>query len=115
MASKARATLNAIERELAALPNLGPFSAKLLHAVRVASAEDFMSRDPHELYDLTVEYSVSPVNRLMLKAIVAAQAGVHWQEVALGKDGRAVLPANHPLVKAKRRGTKPSSRQPKSR
>jgi len=115
MARKAKAVLNDIETNLAALPNMGPFSAKLLHAVGVTSVDDFMSRDPHELYDLTVEFSATPINRLMLKAIVAAQAGVHWQDVPLGKDGRAVLPASHPLAKAKRRGTTPPSRRPKSR
>ena len=62
------------------LNGLGPQSEKMLQQVGIQSVEDFMRRDPYNLYQQLHKKGLANLN--FLYAIIGAQEGVHWQEIA---------------------------------
>lgn len=68
-------------RPIRELPGLGPKSEKMLAAVGVTLIEQFLAADPYEIYArLKASEQMSGLN--FLYAIIGAQQGVHWQQVA---------------------------------
>ncbi len=63
------------------LKGLGPKSEKMLAKLGVLSVDEFLVCDPFELYALLKE-KMPGVGLNMLYAMLGAQEGVSWQEVA---------------------------------
>jgi len=64
------------------LKGLGPKSAASLATINIRTVEEFMATDAFQMYALLK--AVSPETSLnMLYAMIGAQEGIHWQEVAL--------------------------------
>lgn len=63
------------------LKGFGPKSEEILAKVDINSVEEFMRADPYDLYRrLKKEVKGTGLNSIY--AIIGAQEGVHWQEVA---------------------------------
>lgn len=67
--------------ELRDLKGLGPKSEDAFLKIGITSVEQFMHSDPYALYALLKE-RVPGTSLNLLYAIIGAQEGVHWQEIA---------------------------------
>ncbi len=63
------------------LKGFGPKSEEILAKVDIHSVEGFMRADPFELY-AKLKSSVKGTGLNSIYAIIGAQEGLHWQEVA---------------------------------
>ncbi len=63
------------------LKGLGPKSEEMLAKLGVLSVDEFLVRDPFELY-VSLKEKTPSVGLNMLYAMLGAQEGVSWQEVA---------------------------------
>ena len=63
------------------LKGLGPKSIKMLNTIGITSYQQFMEKDPYDIYaKLKKEFPDLSMN--MLYALIGAQEDIHWQEVA---------------------------------
>lgn len=62
------------------LNGLGPKSEEMLQKVGINSVEDFIDSDPFELYQRLFDAGLANLN--FLYAMIGAQEGMHWQEIA---------------------------------
>jgi len=63
------------------LKGFGPKSEEILAKVNINTVEEFMCSDPFDLYaKLKKEVKSTGLNSIY--AIIGAQDGIHWQEVA---------------------------------
>jgi len=67
--------------KLSDLKGFGPKSEEILPMVGITSVEQFMQFDPFELYAL-LKKNVPGTGLNSIYAIIGAQEGIHWQEVA---------------------------------
>ena len=66
---------------LRSLPNIGPKSEAKLKRIGIASREDFLSRDPYEVFD-ELRRRVDPtLCRCALALIVGARLGQPWHRI----------------------------------
>ena len=63
------------------LKGFGPKSEEILPKVGISSVEQFMKSDPFKLYALLKE-KVPGTGLNSIYAIIGAQEGEHWQEIA---------------------------------
>jgi len=63
------------------LKGFGPKSEEILAEVDITSVDEFMAADPYALYaELKIKVKGTGLNSIY--AIIGAQEGLHWQEVA---------------------------------
>ncbi len=66
---------------LRALPNIGKVTEKKLNRIGIFSKEDFLSRDPYEVFE-ALRRKVDPtLCRCALAGIVGAKLGLPWHQV----------------------------------
>jgi hypothetical protein len=67
--------------KLTQLPNIGKVTAKMLEQIDIHTAEEFLSRDPYEIYAQLL-MSVDPtLCRCALAGLVGAKLGKKWSIV----------------------------------
>lgn len=68
-------------RSLLSLPNIGRVSERKLKAIGIRSREEFLRRDPYEIFD-ELRRKVDPtLCRCALALIVGARLGLPWHQV----------------------------------
>lgn len=66
---------------LRSLINIGPKTEKNLQAIGIATADDFMARDPYEVF-AKLRQNVDPtLCRCALASLVGARLGMPWHEI----------------------------------
>jgi hypothetical protein len=66
---------------LRSLANIGPVTEKKLRAVGIRTREDFLSRDPYDVFE-KLRREVDPgLCRCALALIVGAKLGLPWQRI----------------------------------
>ena len=69
------------EDSLRSLPNIGKVIEKKLNTIGILEREDFLSRDPYEVFE-TLRQKVDPtLCRCALASIVGAKLGLPWHQV----------------------------------
>ncbi|GAB3484684.1 TfoX/Sxy family DNA transformation protein [Marinomonas epiphytica] len=63
------------------LKGFGPKSEEILAQVDIHSVEEFMASDPYRLYQ-ELKNKVKGTGLNSIYAIIGAQEGAHWQEIA---------------------------------
>jgi uroporphyrinogen-III synthase len=69
------------EHSLTCLVNIGNVTAKKLERIGIYTKEDFLSRDPYEVYTLLLENVDPSLCRCMLASLVGAKKGVPWHTI----------------------------------
>ena len=69
------------EKRIRDLKGFGPKSEEILAQVDIHSVDDFMARDPFELYK-QLKAKVKGTGLNSIYAIIGAREDIHWQEVA---------------------------------
>lgn len=72
---------NKAENSLTCLVNVGKATAEKLERVGIHTKEDFLSRDPFEVYTLLLEKVDPSLCRCMLATLVGAKKGVPWYKI----------------------------------
>jgi hypothetical protein len=63
------------------LPNIGPVIEKKLNRIGIFSQEDFLSRDPYEVFE-SLRQRVDPtLCRCALASVVGAKLGMPWHRI----------------------------------
>lgn len=79
---------------LLTLPNLGKGTAAKLERIGIATKEEFLKRDPYEVFD-ELRAKIDPtLCRCALAGIVGAQKGVPWHKIT--KDSAKEYEKRHP-------------------
>jgi hypothetical protein len=82
---------------LLSLPNMGQVTAAKLAKIGIETKEEFLKRDPYELFD-ELRAKVDPtLCRCALAGIVGAKKGVAWHKIT--KDSAKEYEKRHPLHK----------------
>ena len=69
------------ERKLTDLPNIGKTTAAKLEKIGIKTAEDFLKRDPYDVFD-ELRTKVDPtLCRCALAGIVGAKTGEPWHKI----------------------------------
>jgi hypothetical protein len=66
---------------LTSLPNIGPTTAAKLAKIGIRTAEEFLARDPYEVFEALRKRVDPTLCRCALAGIVAAKRGVRWHTV----------------------------------
>lgn len=66
---------------LTSLPNIGPTTAAKLEKIGIRTAEDFLARDPYEVFEALLKKVDPTLCRCALAGIVAAKRGVRWHTI----------------------------------
>ncbi len=74
-------TKNINSNALETLPNIGKVSAEKLMKIGINTAEDFLSRDPYQVFDDLLERVDSFLCRCALASIVGAKLGKPWHKI----------------------------------
>jgi hypothetical protein len=70
-----------VGRSLRSLPNIGTVTEKKLKQIGIRSAEDFLQRDPYDVF-AELRLKVDPtLCRCALAGIVGAKLGLPWHQV----------------------------------
>jgi hypothetical protein len=80
--------------ELESLPNVGPTTAKKLRAIGIYTVDDFLSRDPYDVFHELLTRVDPTLCRCALALIVGARVGVPWHEIT--KKSAAEYQKRHP-------------------
>ena len=67
-------------RALTALPNIGKVTAAKLREISIGTAEEFLARDPYEVFAALLEKDPT-LCRCALSGIVGAHRGLKWNLV----------------------------------
>lgn len=82
---------------LLSLPNMGKVTAAKLAKIGIATKEEFLKRDPYEVFD-ELRTKVDPtLCRCALAGIVGAKRGVAWHKIT--KDSAKEYGKRYPLHK----------------
>jgi hypothetical protein len=82
---------------LLSLPNMGKVTAAKLARIGIATKEEFLKRDPYEVFD-ELRARVDPtLCRCALAGIVGAKKGIPWHKIT--KDSAKEYEKRHPLHK----------------
>jgi hypothetical protein len=82
--------------ELTALPNIGKVISGKLHKIGIKTAEEFLSRDPYQVFDELLKKDKT-LCRCALASIVGAHKGIKWNLVM--KEAVAKFDKAHPRYK----------------
>lgn len=66
---------------LRSLPNIGPVIEKKLNQVGIFSREDFLCRDPYDVFDVLRREVDPTLCRCALASIVGAKLGLPWHRI----------------------------------
>lgn len=66
---------------LKSLTNIGPVTIKKLNKIGIYTREDFLTRDPFEVFAELIEKVEPELCRCALASIVGAKLNVKWHEV----------------------------------
>ena len=64
--------------DLTSLPNIGKVIAGKLQKLGIKTAEDFLARDPYQVFDELLENADPTLCRCVLASIVGAHRGKKW-------------------------------------
>jgi hypothetical protein len=79
---------------LRSLPNIGPTTAAMLAQIGIATKEEFLKRDPYEVFE-ELRKKVDPtLCRCSLAGIVGAKKGVRWHTIT--KESAKEYEKKHP-------------------
>lgn len=82
---------------LLSLPNMGPVTAAKLAKIGIATKEEFLRRDPYEVFEELRDKIDPTLCRCALAGIVGAKKGVPWHKVT--KETAKEYEKRHPLHK----------------
>jgi len=85
------------EDSLRTLPNVGKVLEENLKRIGITSREEFLKRDPYQVFDELKERVDSTLCRCALAAVVGAKKGVPWHKIT--KDTAREYEKRHPLHK----------------
>ena len=80
---------------LTELPNIGKTTAAKLEKIGIKTAEDFLKRDPYEVFHELRTKVDKTLCRCALAGIVGAKKGVPWHKIT--KDTAKEYEKRHPL------------------
>ncbi len=79
---------------LESLPNIGSITADMLRRIGITSRQEFLKRDPYQVFD-EMRKKVDPtLCRCALAGIVGAKKGVPWHKIT--KDSAREYEKKHP-------------------
>jgi nucleotidyltransferase/DNA polymerase involved in DNA repair len=73
--------LRETDDSLRSLPNIGPTTAAKLARIGITTKQDFLKRDPYEVFDALRKKVDPTLCRCALAGIVGAKKGVRWHEI----------------------------------
>lgn len=82
------------ERKLTDLPNIGRTTAAMLEKIGITTAEDFLRRDPYDVFHELRMKVDKTLCRSALAGLVGAKAGEPWHKVS--KTSAAEYQKRHP-------------------
>jgi hypothetical protein len=82
---------------LLSLPNMGKVTVAKLGRIGIATKEEFLNRDPYEVFDELREKVDPTLCRCALAGIVGAKKGIPWHKIT--KDSAKEYEKRHPLHK----------------
>ena len=82
------------DRSLRSLPNIGPTTAAKLARIGITTKEDFLKRDPYEVFDELRKKIDPTLCRCALAGIVGAKKGVRWHQIT--KESAKEFERKHP-------------------
>jgi len=82
---------------LRSLPNVGKVLEENLQRIGITSREEFLKRDPYQVFDELKERVDSTLCRCALAAVVGAKRGVPWHRIT--KETAREYEKRHPLHK----------------
>ncbi len=82
--------------KLESLPNIGKTTAEKLRKIGIKDADDFLARDPYEVFD-ELRKREPDLCRCALAGIVGAKKGVKWHKVT--RKSAAEYEKRHPGYK----------------
>ena len=80
--------------DLTTLPNIGKVIAGKLQKIGIHSAEEFLARDPYEVFDTLLTKVDPTLCRCALASIIGAHKKAKWNLVM--KEAVATFEKNHP-------------------
>jgi hypothetical protein len=86
--------LREADTSLRSLPNIGPTTAAKLVRIGITTKEDFLRRDPYEVFDELRKKIDPTLCRCALAGIVGAKKGVRWHTVT--KESAKAYERKHP-------------------
>ncbi len=66
---------------LESLPNIGKIIAGKLQKIDITTADEFLARDPYEIFEELLEKVDPTLCRCALASIVGAKQGVKWHKI----------------------------------
>lgn len=69
------------QNSLESLPNIGKVTARKLKQIGITNAEEFLSRDPYEIFHILLTEVDGTLCRCALASIVGANIGKPWHEI----------------------------------
>ncbi|MFA5033164.1 MAG: helix-hairpin-helix domain-containing protein [bacterium] len=84
-------------KSLTSLPNIGKTTMEKLHKIGINTTDEFLSRDPYEVFDELLKKVDPTLCRCALAGIVGAKLGVPWHKVT--KKSAAEFEKRHPDFK----------------
>ena len=86
--------MNQAIKSLKKLPNIGDTFAVKLNQIGINSKEDFLEKDPYEVFDNLLEKVDPTLCRCALASIIGAKLGVPWHKIT--KDTAKEYQKRHP-------------------
>ena len=81
-------------RKLTDLPNIGRTTAVMLEKIGILTAEDFLERDPYDVFHELLMKVDKTLCRAALAGLVGAKTGQTWHKVS--KESAAEYQKRHP-------------------
>ena len=69
------------DNTLLSLPNIGKVTAQKLGQIGIFTKDDFLARDPYEVYEEMLEQIDPSLCRCALAGLVGAKKGVPWHKI----------------------------------
>ncbi|MFH0792091.1 MAG: TfoX/Sxy family DNA transformation protein [bacterium] len=67
--------------DLTTLPNIGKVTSLMLKKIGINTAEEFLTRDPYEVFDELIDEVDPTLCRCALASIVGAKQGKKWHTI----------------------------------
>jgi hypothetical protein len=84
-------------KSLTSLPNIGKTTSEKLQKIGINTTDEFLSRDPYEVFDELLRKVDPTLCRCALAGIVGAKLGVPWHKVT--KQSAVEFEKRHPDFK----------------
>ena len=83
--------------KLTTLPNIGAITAKKLEKIGITTAEEFLARDPYQVFDELLTKVEPTLCRCALAGIIGAHKKVKWNLIM--KEAVSKFESSHPKYK----------------